>query len=96
MHQGGVGTTAQALRASQPMPVVPFAHDQPDNAARAARLGLARQVSRKQYQARSVAAGLRTLLENSDYASRAAEVGRRIRAEDGVSSACDLIERLLQ
>lgn len=95
VHQGGVGTTAQALRSGRPMLVVPFAHDQPDNAARAVRLGVARQVTRKQYQARRVAAELRTLLENPDYAARAVEVGRRIQAEDGVSAACDLIERLL-
>lgn len=34
VHQGGVGTTGQALRAGVPQLIVPFAHDQPDNAAR--------------------------------------------------------------
>jgi UDP:flavonoid glycosyltransferase YjiC (YdhE family) len=34
VHQGGVGTTAQALRAGRPMLVMPFAHDQFDNARR--------------------------------------------------------------
>ncbi|MDB5373652.1 MAG: UDP:flavonoid glycosyltransferase YjiC, YdhE family, partial [Belnapia sp.] len=34
IHQGGIGTTAQAMRAGRPMLVVPFSHDQPDNAAR--------------------------------------------------------------
>ncbi|HET7226412.1 MAG TPA: glycosyltransferase, partial [Candidatus Eisenbacteria bacterium] len=37
VHQGGIGTTAQAMRAGRPMLVVPFAHDQFDNAARVAR-----------------------------------------------------------
>ncbi len=32
VHQGGIGTTAQALRAGRPMLVVPFGQDQPDNA----------------------------------------------------------------
>ena len=41
VHQGGVGTTAQALRAGVPMIVVPYAFDQPDNAARVVRLGIA-------------------------------------------------------
>ena len=36
--------TGQALRAGRPMLVVPFAHDQPDNAARVRRLGVARVV----------------------------------------------------
>ncbi len=38
VHQGGIGTTAQALRAGRPMLVVPWAHDQPDNADRIRRL----------------------------------------------------------
>src|SRR5208337_2067477 len=39
VHQGGIGTCAQALAAGRPMLVVPFAFDQPDNAARLQRLG---------------------------------------------------------
>src|SRR5262249_35745081 len=41
VHHGGIGTTAQALRAGRPMLVVPHAHDQQDNARRVARLGVA-------------------------------------------------------
>ena len=37
VHQGGVGTTAQALRAGRPQLVVPFGQDQPDNARRVLR-----------------------------------------------------------
>jgi rhamnosyltransferase subunit B len=32
VHQGGMGTTAQVLRAGKPMLVVPHGFDQPDNA----------------------------------------------------------------
>ena len=38
IHQGGIGTTAQALRARRPMLVVPHAFDQPDNALRVVKL----------------------------------------------------------
>ena len=93
VHQGGAGTTAQALRAGRPMLFVPFAHDQPDNAARVVRLGIAREVSRNRYRARRVASELRELLENAAYAARSAEVGSQIQSEDGVATACDLIER---
>ena len=34
VHQGGVGTTAQCLRAGRPMLIMPYSHDQPDNARR--------------------------------------------------------------
>jgi len=93
VHQGGAGTTAQALRSGRPMLVVPFAHDQPDNAARVVRLGVARQIARSQYRARRVAAELRIMLEDPRYEARAAEAGRRIRSEDGVAAACDAIEQ---
>ncbi len=40
VHHGGIGTTAEALRAGTPQLVVPLAHDQFDNAARARALGV--------------------------------------------------------
>nr|MBA3625578.1 glycosyltransferase [Methylibium sp.] len=40
VHHGGIGTCAEALAAGVPQIVVPFAHDQFDNAARLERLGL--------------------------------------------------------
>jgi rhamnosyltransferase subunit B len=55
VHQGGIGTTAQALRAGRPMLVVPWSHDQPDNAERVRRLGVGRPIPRKRYYAPRVA-----------------------------------------
>ena len=54
VHQGGAGTLHSALRAGRPMVVVPFAHDQPDNANRVAQLGVARVVYPQQYSAKRV------------------------------------------
>jgi rhamnosyltransferase subunit B len=96
VHQGGIGTTAQALRAGRPTLVMPYSIDQPDNAARVERLGTSRTVSRKQYAAERVAKQLGELLENPNYAARAAEVGVIIRAENGVKVACDAIEKQLK
>jgi rhamnosyltransferase subunit B len=39
VHQCGIGTTAQALASGRPQVLVPFAHDQPDNARRVVALG---------------------------------------------------------
>ena len=96
VHQGGVGTTAQALRAGRPTLVTPYSVDQPDNAARVARLGTSRTVCRKQYTAKRVAKQLHELLENPNYADRAVEVGAVIRAERGVTVTCDAIEKRLK
>ncbi|MCB1025099.1 MAG: glycosyltransferase family 1 protein, partial [Acidobacteria bacterium] len=51
VHQGGIGTTAQVLRAGVPQLVMPYGLDQPDNAARVVRLGVARSIPRKKYSA---------------------------------------------
>jgi UDP:flavonoid glycosyltransferase YjiC (YdhE family) len=96
VHQGGIGTTAQALRASRPTLVMPYSHDQPDNAARVERLGTSRIISRKQYSAARVVKELRELLENPNYATKAVEIGRIIQADNGVGVACDAIEKRLQ
>ncbi|MFB2971758.1 glycosyltransferase [Aerosakkonema sp. BLCC-F183] len=95
VHQGGIGTTAQALRAGRPTLVMPYSHDQPDNAARVERLGTSRTISRKQYSAARVAKNLGELWENPHYAAKAAEIGRIIQAENGVGVACDAIEKQL-
>src|SRR5205085_815485 len=44
VHAGGIGTTGLAMRSGRPMLVMPYAHDQFDNAARATRLGIARTI----------------------------------------------------
>lgn len=44
VHHGGIGTSAQAMKAATPQLVVPFAHDQFDNAERLTNLGIAEQV----------------------------------------------------
>jgi rhamnosyltransferase subunit B len=95
VHQGGVGTTAQALRAGVPMIVMPFSHDQPDNADRVRRLGVARVIARREYSGARAANELRRLVTQPKYAEQATAIGRIVRAEDGVASACNAIERQL-
>lgn len=96
VHQGGVGTTGQALRAGVPSLVVPFNHDQPDNAYRVSRLGVARTIPRKKYRAATVARELDILLSDESYADKAAAVGRQVQNEDGARTAVDEIEKLLK
>jgi rhamnosyltransferase subunit B len=92
VHQGGVGTTGQSLRAGRPQLVVPFSHDQFDNGERVARLGAGRWIARAKYSAQSATRELKRVLEDESYARRATEVGRIVQSEDGARRACDLIE----
>jgi rhamnosyltransferase subunit B len=96
VHQGGIGTTAQALRAGRPTLIMPYTYDQPDNAARMKRLGTSRTILREQYSASRVAKELNELVENPSYAAASAEIGRIVQAENGVGMACDAIEKQLK
>lgn len=92
IHQGGVGTTAQALKAGRPMLVMPYSHDQPDNARRVRHLGVAKRIRRQDYKPEAAAKKIEDLLGDAAYAQRAAEVARVVAEEDGVRTACDALE----
>lgn len=96
VHQGGIGTTGTALRSGHPMLVVPFSHDQPDNAMRCARLGVARVVPPKQADARRLAHALKALLADEATRRRAAEVGAIVQRENGAAAAAAAIEDVLR
>ena len=93
VHQGGSGTTGQAMRGGRPMVVVPYAHDQPDNAAHLRQLGIAVTVRRRAYTAAAAAAALRKVLADPAVARRAAEVSRIVESENGAAAAADAMER---
>jgi UDP:flavonoid glycosyltransferase YjiC (YdhE family) len=94
VHQGGVGTTAQCLRAGKPMLIMPYSHDQPDNGRRMRRLKVARVIQRGNYTPLRVARKLKAMLAEPKFARRAAQVAHRVELEDGVRSACDALEEL--
>ncbi len=92
VHQGGSGTTGQALYAGRPQLIVPFGWDQPDNAMRVERLGVGIHLPRSAYSVNSATAALERLLTEKQFSERAAQVGEQVRAEAGLTSACDAIE----
>lgn len=94
VHQGGIGTTAQALRSARPMIVVPHAHDQPDNAFRVTNLGVARTVFPAAYRATRVARELKRLLNDDRYEARAATVAAGVRSEGGAETAAAVLDSL--
>ena len=96
VHQGGIGTTGQALRSGRPMLVVPFGQDQPDNARRCVELGVARTMARGHYTVDRLTRELSALLGDARFAERARQVGDAVRAERGAESAADAIETVLR
>jgi len=90
-HQCGIGTLSHTLRAGLPSLACPFAFDQPNNARRIEKLGVAEVVLPHQHDARHIGQALTRLLA-SDAPSRAQHLGKLIRAEDGVERACTILE----
>ena len=96
VHQGGVGTTAQCLNSGKPMLIMPYSHDQPDNARRMKRLGVAKVIQKASYTPRKVTRKLRKMLDDPSLAEKARAVAGQLRGEDGVKTACDALEGLYQ
>lgn len=93
VHHGGAGTTGASLKAGVPTIVVPFKGDQPFWGRRVAALGVGTApIPRKQLTAERLAAALRQTLEDMPMRERAATMGARLRAEDGVAAAVRVIE----
>jgi rhamnosyltransferase subunit B len=90
IHHGGIGTTAQALRAGIPQLIVPSAFDQADNGARVERLGAGLTLTR--FNARRGSAALRQLIQDPCRAACEA-LRRRFDTGDPVTEAAVWVER---
>jgi UDP:flavonoid glycosyltransferase YjiC (YdhE family) len=91
VHQGGIGTLAEAMQAGKSMLIMPYAHDQADNAWRAARLGIARVISRRHYRSAALQHELSRLLKDPVALDAAASAASDIAQESGATTAADLI-----
>ena len=92
VHHGGIGTCAQALAAGCPQLVMPMSFDQPDNAARLARLGVGRAVPPKRFNGERVARELAGMLEDASVSKSCEEIALRFQGTDPIGHTCDLIE----
>jgi sterol 3beta-glucosyltransferase len=93
VHHGGAGTTGAALRAGIPAVVVPHNFDQPYWGNRIARLGAGPPpILRRNLNPRRLASALDRALTDAGIRRRAAALGERIRAEDGVAEAVRAVE----
>lgn len=95
VHSGGIGTTAQALRAGKPQIVMPFSHDQPDNGDRVRRLGAGTMIPRGSYSVSRLSRELMKLLTDNQIAAKARGLGCQIQAENGTQNAADALERIM-
>ncbi len=94
VHHGGIGTTAQALAAGVPQVVMPMSFDQPDNADRLRKLGVARVVPAPRFTAQTLAAALQELFAAPAVPTACADLAARLRGTDPLGEACDSMEGL--
>ena len=92
VHHGGIGTAAEALRAGCPQLVAPMTFDQPDNAVRLERLGVACTLWPGAVSGRNAARGLDALLGSDHVAAACGAAARRFDGTDPVTRTCELIE----
>jgi UDP:flavonoid glycosyltransferase YjiC (YdhE family) len=96
VHHAGAGTTGAGLRAGVPAVPVPVLVDQPFWADRLHRLGVAPQpLPVHELTAETLTEALRSCLDRPTYRNRAAELARRIRADDGPGVVLSLITQLV-
>jgi sterol 3beta-glucosyltransferase len=94
VHHGGAGTTAAGLRAGVPSIVLPLAGDQHAWAGRVTALGVGlRHASLTNLTVDGLARAIDAAVNDKTLRARAAALGEKIRAEDGVTRAVELIER---
>jgi len=95
VHHGGAGTTAAGLRAGVPSIIVPYHGDQFFWGAWVASLGVGPQpIPRKKLTPEKFATAIQQAVGDKTIHQKAADLGKKIRAEDGVTRAAEIIERL--
>ena len=94
IHHGGAGTTGAGLRAGVPGIITAFVNDQVAWADRVVKLGVGPRVPGiKQLTAEKLAEAIQIAVTDSTLRARAAALGEKIRAENGLARAVEIIER---
>jgi UDP:flavonoid glycosyltransferase YjiC (YdhE family) len=92
VHSGGAGSAAAGMRAGVPNITVPFFSDQPFWADRVAAVGAGpAPIPQKELTAARLAAAIVTAVNDPSIRYNAAAIGEKIRSEDGVQRASEII-----
>jgi sterol 3beta-glucosyltransferase len=94
VHHGGAGTTAAGLRAGCPTIIYTFFGDQPFWGRRVHALTVGSEpLPQKKLTVEKLSAAIREVTENQNIRRNAKALGEKIRNEDGIANAIDIIER---
>ncbi|RZA07696.1 MAG: glycosyltransferase [Moraxellaceae bacterium] len=93
IHHGGIGTTAQAIKAGIPQLIRPIKYDQPDNADRIYKLGLGTYVMPEKFKAEQVAPMISNMLQKAKSSKALRYYAADINNSSAIVNACELIEQ---
>lgn len=95
VHHGGSGTTAAGLRAGRPTLICPVLGDQPFWGNRVTTLGAGpAPLALRHATPEKLAQRITALVTNETFATKAALIGERIRAEDGTGKAVCALQKI--
>lgn len=92
IHHAGIGTIAHAIAYAIPQLLVPFAHDQPDNAFRVEKLGLGIKIHPKHFRRNNVIRKLNELLVSDEIKENCKKYSQKIDFESSTNLIADEIE----
>lgn len=97
IHHGGAGTTAATFRSGIPGIPIAFLADQPFWAYRAYNLGVSpRPIDRRKMTADQLADVIHETINNYELRDRADKLGQKIRQENGVAQAVNIINKTIE
>ena len=95
VHHGGAGTTSAGLRAGVPSVVIPFFGDQPYWGQRVAELGVGPEpIPQRKLTVERLAHAIQKATMDETMRQRAADLGAKIRTEDGVARAVAVVQQI--
>lgn len=95
IHQGGIGTCAQALRAGVPQLLRPEAYDQFDNAWRLKQLGVGDWLAAGDWQTSAVTDRIQTLTASNLVQENCQTLAGKFEGESPLLETCQLIETVI-
>jgi rhamnosyltransferase subunit B len=93
VHHGGIGTSAEALRAGTPQLAVPLFFDQPDNALRLRTLGVGDVLEPDALTPDSLAENLQSLLASQSVKQKCGQIAASFDS-DATERVCGWCEKL--
>lgn len=97
IHHGGAGTTAATFRSGIPGIPTAFLADQPFWAYRAFKLGVSpAPIDRRTMTVEQLAEAILETIHDSGMRNRATELGKKIRQENGVAQAVNIIDKTIK